>query len=380
MLAGGLMLACGKTSSNDAESNGAASSTTTGQGGGTSASATFSTVSAATTAPALTCVFPEDRPCGAECVDPRTDAENCASCGVVCPDDQECIQARCLPPLTCEAATTYYAGEETNALGGAPLDDGGWGLSVGDMLRVEHRFQAGPALLTLTARAVRAEPAPELTLTIGDTTIEPLLLAATNYATYSIEYESSGGPEIVSIRPLNGDIGDTTAAILGFEIHDCTRSYGLCEGGGYYLPELSACAPPVCTEPDDCTRDFAGQPFLGSCLEGACMFPSCTEPGASGLPLYEELFQTSPRELRFTCLSYSELMNPFGNPRASVLEGDPEDFVCPAITALTWEVEGSVGEGSCVQVPVCGPNTPDEVNASDTPDSCCYLVSWACGV
>jgi len=236
--------------------------------------------------------------------------------------------------------------------------------------------------LLVTARAIEGEPGATLTITVGETSIGPLLVAAMSQAVYSVEYESSGGPELVSmmVGSPSGTAGPVQAAIQGLEVRDCTRSYGQCEGGGYYLPEFPACAPPVCTEPDDCTRDFAGQPFLGRCLEGACAFPSCTEPGASGLPLYEELFQSNTRELRFTCLSYSELMNPFGNPRTTVLEGDPDDFTCPDITKLTWEVERFVGEGSCVQVPVCGPNTPEEVNVSDTPDSCCYLVSWACGV
>jgi len=395
-----LVLGCGKTSSNDAESNDAesndaastmvASSTSavTGTGGAVAATTVTatgpSTTSVSTTGAALTCTFPEDRPCGDGCVDQRSDPLNCGSCGKVCADNQVCTQARCIGLTACDPVVGHFDAEDMQPSGGVLVDDG-WSLPAGETLSVEYLFQGGATtLLVLTARRVDGEPRPELTLTIGDAVLGPLLLASPTQATYEIEYEGSGGPEVVSISvaPASGEPGDAVAVavIESLEFRDCGSLLGQCDGGGYYLPEMRACAPPVCGEASECTRDFAGQPFLGQCVEGACRYPTCTEPGPNGRSLFDELQESGAYEVNISCHSYSDLVFPFSNPRTTSIEGDPDDFECPSIESLTWEVERFRGEGSCVKVPVCGPNSPEEFGSAPGSNECCYLVSWVCGV
>ena len=383
-LVGCLVLGCGKTSTNLAASTDVVSSTSgiTGSGGGPTSHSASSVASVATTAPALTCTFPEDRACGDSCVDQRTDPLNCGSCGNVCSDNQVCTLARCTTLSACDPVVAHFEAEDMLSTGGVAVDDG-WSLPAGATLSVEHQFQrVATSLLVLTARRVGGEPRSQLTLTIGDTVIGPLLLASPTHATYEIEYEGAGGPEVVSIgvTPAYGEPSDAIAVIENLEIRDCGSLRGQCDGGGYYLPEMRACAPPVCGEALECTRDFAGQPFLGQCVDGACRYPSCTDPGPSGRSLHEELEDGGVYEMNVSCRSYSDLVFPFSNPRTSSIEGTPDDFECPSIESLTWEVEESRGEGSCVQVPVCGPNAAEEFGFSPAPDQCCYMVSWSCGV
>jgi len=392
-LTGCLVFGCGKTSSNDAASTDAASATSdsTGSGGAlssasvtaSSSSSVNSVASVSTTGVALSCTFPEDRACGDVCVDQRNDPLNCGSCGNVCADNQVCTLARCTNLTACDPVVAHFEADEMQPSGGVAVDDG-WSLPVGATLSVEYQFPAGATtLMELTARNVVAEPRSELTLTIGETVIGPLLLASLTHATYEIEYEGSGGPEVVTISVTPApDVRDAVAVavIESLEFRGCGSLLGQCEGGGYYLPEMRACAPPVCSEPAECTRDFAGQPFLGQCVDGACRYPSCLEPGLGGLWLYEELEDAGSYDASFSCRSYSDLVFPFSNPRTTELEGTPDDFECPAIESLTWEVDEFRGEGSCVQVPVCGPNAPEELGFPPAPGQCCYLVSWVCGV
>lgn len=399
VLMGCLVLGCGRTTSNDAVSESAestASATSSGSGvGGASSSASSaatgptsssasSVVSVTTTGAALSCTFPEDRACGDVCVDQRTDPLNCGSCANVCADNQVCTLARCTGLTACDPVIAHYDADDMLASGGVGTPEG-WYLPVGETLSVEHLFQSGvTTLLALTASRVDGEARSTLTLTIGDTVIGPLLLASPTLATYEIEYEGVGGPEVVSISvtPAAGEPSDAAARALieSLELRDCGSLLGQCEGGGYYLPEMRACAPPVCGEASDCTRDFAGQPFLGQCADGACRYPSCTDPGESGRPLYDELEEPGGYETYASCFSYGQLTFPFNNPRTTSIEGQPDDFECPSIESLTWEVERFRGEGSCVRVPVCGPNTPEEFGFSPAPDQCCYLISWVCGV
>lgn len=342
--------------------------------------ASNSVASVSTTGAALACTFPEDRACDDLCVDQRTDPLNCGSCGSVCADNQVCTLARCTTLSACDPVVAHFEAEDMLSSGGVAVEDG-WSLPVGATLSVEHQFQRGATtLLLLTARRVDAEPRPQLTLTIGEEVIGPLLLASPTHATYEIEYEGSG-PEVVNIgvAPAFDEPGDAAAVavIESLELRNCGSLLGQCEGGGYYLPEMRACAPPVCGEASECTRDFAGQSFLGQCVDGACRYPSCTEPGPSGRALFEEV---EGPDATFSCRSYSDLVFPFSNPRTTSIEGTPDDFECPSIESLTWEVEEFRGEGSCVQVPVCGPNAPEELGFPPAPDQCCYLVSWVCGV
>lgn len=378
-LTGCLLLGCGKTSSKDAASGEASDgATATGTGGTMGTGTATASAAVTTTGAALSCMFPEDRECDGECVDQRTRRQHCGYCNAACADDEECVQARCVPRLTCDPAETRYGVADMQASGGEEVDDG-WALAAGETLSVEHDFQPGSTLLLLTARRPEGELRPAVTLTIGDEAIGPLLLASTSHATYTIEYESAGGPELVSISvtPAPRSDPEVVGVVESLEVRECAGLYGDCEGGGYYLPEMRTCAPPVCSEAIDCTRDFAGQPFLGQCIDGACEYPSCTELSASGLPLHEEL---AGPDNSIACLSYTDLTFPLNNPRVASLEGDPHDFTCPAIETLTWEVERFRGETSCVQVPICGPNTTDELGFEPNPNECCYMVSWMCGV
>lgn len=385
VLASCLVLGCGKTASKDTASGETTDGATDTGSGGTTSTASVSVsasvsasanTSVTTTGAALSCTFPEDRECGGECVDQRTDPEHCGGCSGVCTDEQECVQARCVSRLTCDQVETHYDPEDMQASGGTELEDG-WALTVGETLSVEHGFQPGPALLLLTARRAEGELRPEVTLTIGDESIGPLLLAAASHATYTIEYEAAGREVVsISVSPAPGSDPDVVAVFQSLEIRDCAGLYGQCEGGGYYLPEMRTCAPAICSEASDCERDFVGPSFLGRCIDGVCEYPSCTETSASGLPLHEEYEGLATR---VECVSYSELTFPHNNPRVESLAGDPEDFTCPAIETITWEVERFRGESSCVQVPICGPNAAEVFGFEPSVGECCYLVSWWCG-
>ena len=49
---------------------------------------------------------------------------------------------------------------------------------------------------------------------------------------------------------------------------------------------------------------------------------------------------------------------------------------------LTWEIERFAGEGSCVEVPICGPNSRSDLGETlPEPDdeACCYIFSLMCG-
>lgn len=386
------LLGCGKTSSNDpALSDAAEAATATGAGGATttamptaaagggqatSAALNTSATSLTTTGTTLMCSSPEDRECNGECVDPRTSLDNCGYCHVACSEAEECIHARCVPHVTCEPVDTSYEPSDMQASGGTQYNDG-WALATGEMLIVEHDFPPGPALLLVTARRLGDELGPALTVTVGDEPSRSLLLASTEHATYAVEYESRGRPEVVSISVAASGKPGVVGVFRNLEVHDCAGLYGQCQGGGYYLPEVRACAPPVCSEPRDCIRDFVGPAFQGECIDGACQYPSCTEIGASGLPLHEEFDSI---DTHITCLSYSDLTFPLNNPRTASLAGDADDFTCPTIETLTWEVERFAGEGTCTEVPVCGPNPPEELGFESSAGECCYLVSRRCGV
>ena len=192
-----------------------------------------------------------------------------------------------------------------------------------------------------------------------------------------MEFEGGGANGIVSITPATSDGTEHASVVIqSLEILNCWSMYGQCEGGGYYLSEIPACAPPVCSEPEDCARDLPGPPFLGSCDNGTCVFPSCTEPAASGRPLYEEL---AAPDAHIQCFSYADLTDPLRNPRVPSLAGDPQNFECPTIDALTWQVDPFEGETSCVQGPICGPNKPEELSFPPS-NECCYMIASLCGV
>lgn len=330
------------------------------------------------------CTFPEDRACAGECVDVRVDDQNCGYCGASCPDGERCVLASCESARDCSETTTTYAGDDFRTNGGTRLEDG-WEIREADTLSVEHAFQAGPVVVHLTARGLVGEERPRIMLAIGEDLLGPLLLRTTGYASYSLEYESRGGNETVSIFTATTPYDDTAgAAIFDLRIQECTSLHGLCDGGGYYLPEIRACAPPLCDEPLDCTRDFAGPDFRGDCVDGVCRYPSCTEPAENGLSLYDEFLSPSGGSVTFSCIPYGKLLFPRNNPRTTSVEGTPDEFECPRIDQLTWEIERFAGEGSCVEVPICGPNAPADFEESlglgAAEDSCCYVVSWMCGV
>jgi hypothetical protein len=81
----------------------------------------------------------------------------------------------------------------------------------------------------------------------------------------------------------------------------------------------------------------------------------------------------------FSCIPYEQLLLPSNTPRTPFLEGTPDDFECPNIEELTWEIQRFTGEGSCVTVPVCGPGGVSEVDFAPE-GTCCYLIHRVCGV
>jgi hypothetical protein len=325
------------------------------------------------------CTFPEYRACDDGCVDPVRDDANCGFCGRECPEGQHCDLAQCEAPLACSERLQSYDIDDMQASGGVAVDEG-WLLGSDETLSVEHAFQQGPVVFRITARGLEEEPRPMITLTIGDTVLGPIRLRSTDYATYSLEYDSAGGTETVGIATKTElGLDASVAAVAGLEIEDCTRLRGLCEGGGYYLPEIRACAPPVCNEAEDCARDFAGPGFFGECVAGACQYPSCTDPGPSGLPFIDEYAVAG--DFAVLCVHYQDLVFPRSNPRTAELEGTPDDFTCPDVGELTWEIERFSGEGSCVEVPVCGPDAASEISdlAPSPDDACCYFIARVCG-
>ena len=381
------VLACGKTIGNGEAprtQGAAATSSSSGGSGGQGAEATqtvaVTTGVAGTGEPAPSCSYPREQSCAGECFDPRSSGEHCGHCGNACRPDQTCVQARCETEMSCEQRSVTYEAHDMEASGGTAVDDG-WVLTTDSTLSVTHSFQEGPVVFRITARGSADEPRPYITLTVGDKILGPVLLGAASHASYSFDSMSLGGSEMIQIATAPaGGIDSPVATIHSLEIEECNGLHGLCEDGGYYLPEISACAPAVCSEPNDCSRDFFNPIFQGQCIEGHCRYPRCSERTESGLLLYEEVFELGRYDTSFACLSYNQLVHPLNNPRSISLDGSPESFECPAVEELTWEVERFSGEGSCVQLPICGPNAAEEVSLSSDERSCCYLISRTCGV
>jgi hypothetical protein len=267
----------------------------------------------------------------------------------------------------CERPPAHYDAADMDPSGGVAMDDG-WLLTAGETLSFEHNFADTPGVLVLTARGLDGEPRPYVSVTVGESSLGPLLVRASSHASYSFEYYGLSGTQRVSIAATTTSGPDPASVLVqSLEIQDCWSLYGQCEGGGYYLSEISACAPLACSEPDDCTRDLPGPSFLGRCTDGTCSFPSCAE-----------LADTYP-DTSFACLSFADLTDPLRNPRAMSLAGDPQSFECPAIDELTWQVDPFRGETTCVQAPVCGPNAPEELGFGQA-NECCYLIATLCGV
>src|SRR5688500_17355966 len=191
---------CGKTASNDGEGGSASESTSDsvgaggsgtigsvgGQGGGATTTTALTTQGVTTGAPV--CALPEERECQGECVNLRTSSDHCGSCSNVCTQGYECVLARCARAITCGRAPARHAAVDMDASGGVELDDG-WLLATGETLSLEHAFADGPAVLLLTARGLDGEPRPYVSVTIGESSLEPLLLRATSHATYSLEHD-----------------------------------------------------------------------------------------------------------------------------------------------------------------------------------------------
>lgn len=322
------------------------------------------------------CTYPESRDCSGRCVDLRTDPEHCGSCGSICSNGEDCRFARCAAPPTCEPVTTRYEAEAMEADGGS-ADDTGWSLGPGERVSTSHAFVTGRAVLELRARGLPDEPRPFVTVTVGAELFGPLRIRSAEYATYSLELESPG-QELDVVVEVPVRTGGGRVSIDFLVVRDCAARNGFCDGGGFYLTESDACAPPTCDEPTDCHRDFVGPDYVGACAAGRCEYPRCDEPTASGALLYEELAM-SGYSIGFSCFALHELVFPLNSPRTSSIEGAPDDFECPAVDELTWEVERFSGEGSCQNVPLCGPNRPSEVGLGSDAERCCYMIARTCG-
>ena len=267
----------------------------------------------------------------------------------------------CSPASTTYDAVLYADPTQVRA-------DGSVALTAGQELVVPRAHSSGSAVLTLVLRAEDSRPWPRVTVSADASHSASLSVHSSHAAEYEFELPASESTALrigtKADKPALGDFGQLFVERL--EVRDCDQLDERCKGSGMFMARDEACAPFVCDTADDCAIGFQGSGFGGQCEDGTCRYPDCAVGDAelSGV----------------RCLDARALSNPEANPSSPVALNSDVELQCPAITDLRWYVVGSIGEGSCAERPMCGPNPPEAFGFPEDPSMCCYVIERICGV
>ncbi|HET9930879.1 MAG TPA: hypothetical protein VFQ35_09340 [Polyangiaceae bacterium] len=205
-------------------------------------------------------------------------------------------------------------------------------------------------------------PWPKLRVVIDSNELASAEIRTRKPALYEFSLEGDGAAHTISLSNLgSSNAPGSSLQITQIEFMDCTDLAGTCRDGGIYHRLDDYCSPLICDSPSDCGSEFPGPRFSGTCESGRCLYPSCVnQPNAADTTVH--------------CFSRQELAYILTNPHGFFVNA------CPTVDSLTWGFRPVVGEGSCAEAPVCGPNSPADFGFPGNAGECCYGIARVCGV